>query len=137
MLQFATLYILSINIDDEVISSTLFSCPKCEVPLTALDYAQLGMQEREGTYLKRLEGVVIDAKVVVIFKETSKNPERHDVMHGVPGPKMRMVSNSPTQTAIRLFAVQLVRKEGYKRIVMSVMTAGLFVECFFTFALAQ
>lgn len=41
-------FIQSIDMDGEMISSNspnslkLFSCPKCEVPLTSSDYAQLG-----------------------------------------------------------------------------------------------
>lgn len=67
------------------------------------DYVQLVLDPIQNKGKKRLRGLVIDAKVVALLKETEGPSDEHDVLSGVSGLKIRIVRNRPTQNALRMF----------------------------------
>lgn len=79
-----------------------------------IDFKQLGLDREKNLGLKRLRGVVIDAKPVYLLKGGNEGKDKHDELTSVAGMKTKVIGNSETQAAIKLF-LRTVRAQMNKR----------------------
>ena len=60
-------FLRTITTNSSTIANELFSCPTCEVPLSAQDCTELGINEADKGELKRLRAIVIDGTAAGIL----------------------------------------------------------------------
>lgn len=101
-------FILSIDVETASVAQQVYSYRKCEVEMTDSDFLQfrLGPEQKKG--LRRLNSVVVDAKVIPLLKDGGVCTDVHDLLHATTGLKPVIVRTRVNQSAVKNF-IKLVR----------------------------
>lgn len=95
-------FINLIYLDSTEVAGQIFTCPKCEIDMEPSEYKQLGLDPSLNRNAKRIRSVFIDAKLIGLLKDDDGGVDKHDVLTGTPGLKVRMLPKRPVHNAMTI-----------------------------------
>lgn len=95
-------FINLMDLDSTAIAHQVYSCKKCELPMTQEDYVQLGLDREQHPGMKRIHSVVVDAKVMALLKDGDGEHDAHDVLTAAKGLNTCIVRKRDNQNAIKI-----------------------------------
>lgn len=87
----------------------IFSCTKCERPLTASDCKQLGVKAQVANGMKRFRSLVMDGKVIGSLREFPIDSGTVHTLVGTKGLPSKIVNNRPCRSALVYFTKSVRR----------------------------